>query len=556
MHPDITTRLCRASWRRFLPILALSSLSATAAMTSAAEERRESESSLHSIKHIIVIYQENWSFDSLYGLFPGANGLKNSSPTSLNQTDRFDVSIAGQAGKPFPLVSGSASLTTPPQPLNNGAIDTRFEAGLNTLLPFDVLKHSTLAANDTTGDIVHRYWHEQSQIDHGTMDWFVTWSDNPGLVMSYFDATNMPEGKLAQQYTLADNFFHAAFGGSFLNHQFLIAAAAPAYPNAPASLQATLDTDGQLLINKTTGKIVHDGNVTPIGGPSFSVAGATFDKNYAVNTIFSTNLVPVFSTVGSTALLPTLNDSDPNDALRPYTPTIGDRLNAAHVSWKWYSGGWDNALASTASNPANNGVVPTSAPVDPLFQWHHQPFAFYDNFAPWKNGARNPVSAAHLQDEANFFQDLKTGQLPAVTFIKPLGPDNEHPGYAGLLRGQQHVADLVDAVKSSPFWEDTLIIVTYDEHGGRWDHVKPPTRNGIWGDGSRVPALFIGPRVKRGVVDHREYDTLSILKTIEERFELRPLTELDARAHSLRHVLRDKDERDDGRRSDDWRDSD
>ncbi len=493
-------------------------------------------SKLTRVKHIVVIYQENWSFDSLYGLFPGANGLAQSSPASLNQTDRFDQPLSAQIGQPFSLVSGSLVLTTPPQPINNGQIDTRFAAGLNTLLPYDVLKNSTLQPNDTTGDLVHRYWQEQSQINGGAMDWFVAWSDNPGLSMSYFDATNMPEGLLAQKYTMADNFFHASFGGSFLNHQFLVAAAAPVYPNAPASLQAVLDTDGQLLVDATTGKIVHDGNVTPIGGVSFTVPGATFDKNYAVNTIFSVNLVPTFSAVNS-ALLPSLNDSDPSDTSRPFIPNIGDRLSAKHVSWKWYSGGWDNALASSVSNPANHGVVPPNAPVDPLFQWHHQPFAYYDNYAPFKNGARNPVSAAHLQDETNFFQDLKKERLPSVAFIKALGPDNEHPGYAGLLQGQQHVADLVNAVKHSDYWEDTLIIVTYDEHGGRWDHVTPPV-TGIWGDGSRVPGIIIGPLAKRGYVDHTQYDTLSILKTIEERFGLKPLSDLDAHATSLTNTLR------------------
>jgi phospholipase C len=489
------------------------------------------------VKHIVVIYQENWSFDSLYGLFPGANGIAQSSSTSLNQTDRFDRPLSAQTGQPFSLVSGSAMLTTPPQPMNNGKIDTRFKPGLNTLLPYDVLKNSTLQVNDTTGDLVHRYWHEQSQINGGAMDWFVTWSDNPGLTMSYFDATNLPEGLLAQKYTLADNFFHAAFGGSFLNHQFLIAAAAPVYPNAPTGMQAVLDTDGQLLVDANTGTIVHDGNITPIGGMSFTVPGTTFDKNYAVNTIFSANLIPTFSTVDSPALLPSLNDSDASDTTRPFIPTIGDRLSAKHISWKWYAGGWDNALASTASNPANNGVVPPTPPVDPLFQWHHQPFAYYDNYAPFKNGARNPVSAAHLQDENNFFQDLKNGRLPAVAFVKPLGPDNEHPGYAGLLQGQQHVADLVSAVQHSDYWDNTLIIVTYDEHGGRWDHVTPPV-TGIWGDGARVPGLIIGPLAKRGFVDHTQYDTLSILKTIEERFGLQPLGALDAHATSLKNSLR------------------
>src|SRR6267154_673423 len=469
----------RAAWRLVLLIICLCLIS-----PHAFGQGSEPDPELRHIKHIVVIYQENWSFDSLYGLFPGANGLAQSSAKSLNQTDRFDQPLSAQTGQPFSLVSGALKLTTPPQPINNGQIDLRFAPGLNTLLPYDVLKNSTLMPNDTTGDLVHRYWHELSQIDQGAMDWFVTWSDNPGLTMSYFDATKMPEGLLAQKYTMADNFFHAAFGGSF------------------------------------------------------TIPGATFDKNYAVNTIFSTNLVPTFSTVGSAALLPSLNDSDPSDTTRPFTPTIGDRLSAKDISWKWYSGGWDNALASTASNPANNGVVPQNAPVDPLFQWHHQPFAYYDNYAPFKNGVRNPLSAAHLQDESDFFLDLKTERLPAVVFIKALGPDNEHPGYAGLLQGQQHVADLVSAVKDSDYWGNTLIIVTYDEHGGRWDHVTPPV-TGIWGDGTRVPAIIIGPLAKRRFVDHTQYNTLSILKTIEERFGLEPLSALDAHATSLKNSLRE-----------------
>ena len=522
----------RKTWR-----LALLTISLCLISSQAFSQDSKPDPELSHIKHIVVIYQENWSFDSLYGLFPEANGLAQASPKSLNQTDRFDRPLSAQIGLPFSLVSGSLQLTTPPPPINNGQIDLRFTPGLNTLLPYDVLNASTLMANDTTGDLVHRFWHEQSQIDQGAMDWFVTWSDNPGLTMSYFDATNMPEGLLAKKYTLADNFFHAAFGGSFLNHQFLISAAAPVYPNAPASMQAVLDTDGQLLVNPVTGKIVHDGNITPIGGVSFTVPGATFQKNYAVNTIFSANLVPTSSTVGSPALLPSLNDSDPSDTTRPFMPTIGDRLSAKNINWKWYSGGWDNALLSTASNPANHGVVPANPPVDPLFQWHHQPFAYYDNYAPFKNGVRNPVSAAHLQDENNFFLDLKTEHLPAVAFIKALGPDNEHPGYASLLQGQQHVADLVNAVEDSDYWEDTLIIVTYDEHGGRWDHVTPPVTS-IWGDGTRVPAIIIGPLAKRGFVDHTQYDTLSILKTIEERFGLEPLSALDANATSLKNSLR------------------
>src|SRR5262249_44375480 len=150
-------------------------------------------------------------------------------------------------------------------------IDTRFPATLNTLKFYNA--GNFLSPGDKTGDIVHRFFQEQSQINGGLQNQFITWSDNPGLVMSYFDATNLPEGLLAQQYTMDDNFFHAAFGGSFINHQFLVAAATPVYPNAPSSMVATLDSTGQLALDPKTGKIVHDGSITPIGGASFADPG-------------------------------------------------------------------------------------------------------------------------------------------------------------------------------------------------------------------------------------------------------------------------------------------
>src|SRR5689334_21657090 len=118
----------------------------------------------------------------------------------------------------------------------------------------------------TTGDSIHRYYQQQYQIDGGKMDKFVAWSDAAGLVMGYYDATDMPEGQLARQYTIADNFFHAAFGGSFLNHFWLVCACSPRFPNAPDTVVAQLDPSGGL---------VRDGFVTPDG--------------YAVNTSYTVN---------------------------------------------------------------------------------------------------------------------------------------------------------------------------------------------------------------------------------------------------------------------------
>jgi phospholipase C len=413
---------------------------------------------LQKINHIVVIYQENWSFDSLYGKFPGANGIDNAAAT----TPQVDKN-----GEPF---------DTLPQPLNTSfspaVPDPRFPTDL-PVAPFDTAKF--VGANQTTGDLVHRYYQEQYQIDGGKMDKFVAWSDAAGLVMSYYDATNMPEGKLAQQFTLMDNFFHGAFGGSFLNHQFLICACAPTWPDAPSDIVAQLDSNGSMS---------KDGQVTPDG--------------FAVNTSYSVNTPHPAS---ASVLVP-----------QQTAPTIGDRLSDAGLPWAWYSGGWNTALLGHA---------------DPLFQFHHQPFAYYANYADG-----TPARAEHLRDELDFYNDVAKNQLPAVSFIKPLGPNNEHPAYASLIAGQVHVADLVSAIQNSPLWADTAIIITYDEHGGRWDHVPPPTGD-RWGPGSRVPTIVVSPFARKGFIDHTQYDTTAILKLIEARWNLPPLATRDAASGDL-----------------------
>jgi phospholipase C len=450
----------RHEWRK--RALALGGIGALAAalIAPAYVSKVSAASPLGSIGHIVVIYQENWSFDGLYGSFPGANGIANAG-AAVRQVDK--------SGVPY---------TTLPQPLNSGQPDPRFPANL-PVKPFNTADY--VPPNDLTGDLVHRFYQEQYQIDGGKMDKYVAWTDAGGLTMSYYDATTMPEGQLAQQYTMADNFFHSAFGGSFLNHQHLICACAPKFPNAPAAVVAQLGPDGVM---------VRDGFVTPDG--------------YAVNTSYTVN-TPHPANVDPSQLVP-----------EQTAPTIGDRLNDAGVSWAWFSGGWNDAIAG---HP------------DPLFQFHHQPFAFYANYADG-----TPGRALHLKDETDFMAGLATGNIPSVSFIKPLGPDNEHPGYATLLQGQQQTANLVKAIQNSSIWPDTVVIITYDEHGGRWDHVAPPVAD-RWGPGSRVPAIIISPFARKGYVDHTQYDTTSILRLIEERYNLAPLGTRDATVNSLANAL-------------------
>ncbi len=124
----------------------------------------------------------------------------------------------------------------------------------------------------------------------------------------------------------------------------------------------------------------------------------------------------------------------------------------------------------------------------------------------------------------------------AVSFIKPLGPQNEHPGYADLLTGEHHVMDLVDAIRNGPDWPTTAIVITYDEHGGFWDHVPTPVVD-RWGPGIRVPTLVISPFAKRHFVDHNRYDTTSILALIENRWGLEPLSDRDAGANDMANAF-------------------
>jgi len=416
---------------------------------------------LERIQHLIVIYQENWSFDSLYGKFPGADGIANAGER---------VGQMKKDGTPY---------TTLPQPLDTSkkppVPDARFPTNL-PVVAYDAAQY--VPPNQATGDIVNRPLQEQLQINGGRMDGFVAWSENGGLAMSYYDATDLPVGRLAQQYVLADHFFHSAFGGSLFNHFWLVCACTPIWSNAPANLVLQLDAEGV---------VIKDGSVTPDG--------------YVVHTVYPSNRPYPGSIKDSAQLMPLLTN-----------PTIGDRLSEKGISWAWYSGGWNDAVAG---HP------------DPLFQFHHQPFNY---FAPYAEGAA--VRAEHLKDIEDLLAALRTGNPPAVAFVKPIGADNEHPGYADLLRGQQYVATLVKAVQDSSVWKDSVIIITYDEGGGRWDHVPPP-QGERWGPGVRVPAIIISPFAKRRFVDHTTYETTSILKFIESRWRLAPLGSRDAAANDL-----------------------
>ncbi len=132
-------------------------------------------------------------------------------------------------------------------------------------------------------------------------------------------------------------------------------------------------------------------------------------------------------------------------------------------------------------------------------------------------------------------KDIDAGHLPPETFYKPRAISTNIQGYADVLSGDAHLADLVAHLEKSPQWPHMVVVITYDENGGFWDHVAPP-RGDRFGPGTRVPTLIISPFARRGLVDHTLYDTTSILRLITRRFGLPELAGLKARDVAMAKV--------------------
>ena len=488
---------------------------------------------LDAIDTFVVIYAENRAFDTLFGLFPGANGIPGRNPASTGtvypQRD-FDGSVLATLPPIWGGVSG------PGQPARLTQAQT---AGLpNRMFQIDDPKgfngSGVMVGPDvTTRDLVHRYYNNRLQINGGRNDGFAAWGNAGALTMGYYDGSSSQLWKLAQQFTLADNFFMGAFGGSFLNHQYLVCACAPTYPNADAASSPAKDTISRIETDaQGRFKRLVPGAEMPasaLAGPPRHLRDSTLtpaDSNgmfHAVNT-----MQPAFQ--------PSFNPPAANgdaryadrakaDTLPPQTQaTIGDRLDAKGVSWAWYAGAWNKAAAGT---PQARAIIYGGAE---QFQPHHQPF---DDYAGQDPATQPAARAAHLRDfDSRFLADAAAGTLPTVTFYKPQGNLNQHPGYANLSDGDAHIASVVAKLQNSPQWKHMLIVITYDENGGFYDHAAVPVGD-VLGPGTRIPALIVSPFAKRGFIDKTPYDTGSILRFITRRWSLEPLPGITGRDAEL-----------------------
>ncbi len=538
---------------------------------------------LGNYKHLVVIYEENHSFDNLYGLWGDVGGkhliglsdadaahttqvAQTGSPyTCLKQLDvNLNTDFTGSANPAFPANTLSKVAACNPETVTFPDASTTTYTSHFLNAPFEIDPYIPAdattcprpnqefsfgngimngAINPATGttyglpggctrDLVHKFYQEIYQLDGGAQNRYVTGSDSVGMAMGYYDTTSLPiytylHRKGAPKYVIADRFFQGAFGGSYLNHQYLIAAQPLLWPGAPAGQHAVLDAAGiphAYPLLKPAGTVV-DGAVTQACGQTTTVAGLACG-DWAVNT-----LQPPWEPQGTFGAPEPATDDTTADL------NIGDRMSDAGVTWAWYAGGWDNAAGIVNGPGWTNGSTPGTCTdpnvstadkqypycPDSSFQFHHQPFNYFSRYAP---GTAD--RAAHLRDEVEFMTAAQNGTLPQVSFVKPLGNENEHPGYSSEPNGSDHLVDLINAIETGPQAGNTLIVVTYDEFGGAWDHVSPPGlgtdgAHDQYGPGTRIPALLLARSFTSSSVDHTVYDTTSIMATIEHQFGLDPV---------------------------------
>ncbi len=358
-----------------------------------------------------------------------------------------------------------------PAPLGrDGKPDPRLPADLPNA-PFRLL--AFVGPFEQTNNPVHRFWHMQRQYgdcEGVPMGRWVAEGTSGGMTMGYYERAAIPvQWRLAEEFVLLDHFYQGIHGGSFANHFYLVTATLARYPGAPAEERAEIAPDG---------RVVKDGEVDSEG--------------YVVN-----NLDPPYPPQRVKHIL----------RVPQTVPSIADRLDAAGVSWRWYQAGW-----GAGAEAVKHGYVP-----------HHNPFQYLQRVMESAEGRRR------IADLTEFVAALRRGELPAVAWVKPAAADNAHAVSSSVGAGDRWIGQMVREIMQSRIWPRAVVVISYDEGGGWFDHVRPPVAD-RFGLGTRVPTLVVSPYARRGLVAHGQYDHASILKLIEWRFGLEPLTERDRRA--------------------------
>jgi phospholipase C len=493
------------------------------------------------IQHVIVLFQENVSFDHYFGTYPNAQN---------NSGEQQFIPYPGT-----PTVNGLS-----PELLNN---NPNFNAANSTRVNPPRLS----PAQAYTCSQNHSYGPEQAAVDGGLLDQFPKFTGKTAsegcaadgsTVLGYYDGNTVAAyWNYAQNFSLNDNSFDAIFG-----------------PSTPGALN--------LISGQTLGGTVHFGSSTS----SVPNSGSPVADIGDYDAYFDDCGVDKGGTVSPTQGTLEMN-SDPSAATG--NRNIGDLLNAQGVTWGWFQGGfaptvpYAAATSTSAAAPAVCGAVrnqheyPSTAPTTivpnpalPLltgadvhgttadYVSHHEPFQFY---ASTRNPHHLPPTsvnmigkqdaANHQYDTVNFFQALNNNTLPAVSFVKAPAAYNGHPGNSDPITEQYWVTQVVNKVMQSSAWASTAIIIAYDDSDGWYDHVTGPiitasnvadtgttptydhlagagncgtpvvgATPGRCGHGPRLPLLVISPWANVNYVDHTLTDQASIINFIEQNWNL------------------------------------
>jgi phospholipase C len=466
------------------------------------------------IKHLVVIFDENQSFDHYFGTYPKATN----SPG--------EPTFAALPGTPIP----NNYISSPNLLTNNPNLNAANGAGATN--PFRLDRSQAI-----TSDQNHAYGPEQAAFDGGKMDLFPANTGaagiggtgafaTTGLVMGYYDGNTVTAlWNYAQHFAMSDNSYSSQFGQSTPGALNLISG----------------QTNGALELNADGSSSSTGTGVVDDGAGGFTVAGDS----------------DPFGDVCSGMTIPTTRMQGKN---------IGDLLNAKNITWGWFEGGFDLAtlnpngttgcLRTTFSSLAG-GNVPDYIP-------HHQPFQYYKSTSnpthtrpssPTAIGTANDGGANHQYDVNDFFAALAQGNFPSVSFLKPPGFQDSHPGYSDPLDEQQFIVNVITKLQQNPEWQSTAVIIAYDDSDGWYDHrnnvINPSTStqdafngpgqcnplpgtpdarstslpglngkpvNGRCGYGTRQPLLVISPFSKPNFIDHTLTDQSSIIRFIEDNW--------------------------------------
>jgi phospholipase C len=492
------------------------------------------------IQHVVVIFQENVSFDHYFATYPNA---------------------ANTDGSTFTAKAGT--------PLVNGL----FPGGLldhnpNSTQPFRL---SSLQA--ATCDQDHGYTDEQRSFNAGAMNKFpetvgvgapgcLDYGHGKGLVMGYYDGNTVTAlWNYAQNFAMSDNSYSTTFG-----------------PSTPGALN--------LVAGQTHGAALAPDTANRLGGPSGNITAV--DATGIGSVVGDPRPSPAFDNC-------TLPSPAAPAAARAYITmtgrNIGDLLNDHHVTWGWFQGGFKPAAAPTpplSNTPGGTGPVvcgSTHAGVPGTgtsydYIPHHEPFQYYRQTS---NPQHLPPSstamightdqANHQYDLADFWKAFEAGHLPAVSYLKAAAYQDGHAGYSSPLDEQTFLVETINRLMESREWEHMAIIVLYDDSDGWYDHQMGPivrqsnaanpssgapddglfgtgakancgtpvagSFNGRCGYGPRQPLLVISPWARRNHVDHQVTDQSSVLRFIEDNWHLGRLgnQSADAIAGSLKGLF-------------------